>query len=94
MENIENTEIVATEAAEEVAKAVSGKTGVLGLVVLGCGLIGGVLGVKLVKRFVIPRIRKHRNGGKGKKQVVIQDDDSEEFDLDEMEVDDLPDLDE
>lgn len=91
MENMENNEIMTTEVVDEAVKAVSGKRIVKNIVGIGLGGVGGFV---LAKFVVIPVVRKISTKIKAKKANRNHKQDVDEVDLEDMEVEDLPDLDE
>ena len=82
MENMENNEIMTTEVVDEAVKNI-----------VGIGL-GGVGGFVLAKFVVIPVVRKISTKIKARKVNRNHKQDVDEVDLEDMEVEDLPDLDE
>ena len=93
MENIEKNEIITTEAIEDITEATSNEGSVLKTVgIIGVGLAGAAL---LTKYVLLPLGRKAVGKLKQRKATKkAKSDDTVEVEFDDMDLDEIPEIDE
>lgn len=94
MENIEKNEIINTEAIEDLTTEATSNNGsaIKTVGIIGLGVIGATL---LTKYVVVPAVRKVKRAIQQKKATKkVNTADEEEIDLSDVELDDIPEIDE
>lgn len=94
MENIEKNEIINTEAIEDLTTEATSNNGsaIKTVSIIGLGVIGATL---LTKYVVVPAVRKVKRAIQQKKATKkVNTADEEEIDLSDVELDDIPEIDE
>lgn len=94
MENIEKNEIINTEAIEDLTtEATSNNRSAIKTVgIIGLGVVGATL---LTKYVVVPAVRKVKRAFQQKKAAKeVNAADAEEVDLSDVELDEIPEIDE
>lgn len=94
MENIEKNEIINTEAIEDLTTEATSNNGsaIKTVGIIGLGVIGATL---LTKYVVVPAVRKVKRAIQQKKATKkVNTADAEEIDLSDVELDEIPEIDE
>lgn len=94
MENIEKNEIINTEAVEDLTTEATSNNGsaIKTVGIIGLGVVGATL---LTKYVVVPAVRKVKRAIQQKKATKkVNTADEEEIDLSDVELDDIPEIDE
>ena len=94
MENIEKNEIINTEAIEDLTTEATSNNGsaIKTVDIIGLGVIGATL---LTKYVVVPAVRKVKRAIQQKKATKkVNTADAEEIDLSDVELDEIPEIDE
>lgn len=94
MENIEKNEIINTEAIEDLTTEATSNNGsaIKTVSIIGLGVVGATL---LTKYVVVPAVRKVKRAIQQKKATKkVNTADEEEIDLSDVELDDIPEIDE
>ncbi len=94
MENIEKNEIINTEAIEDLMTEATSNNGsaIKTVGIIGLGVIGATL---LTKYVVVPAVRKVKRAIQQKKATKkVNTADAEEIDLSDVELDEIPEIDE
>lgn len=94
MENIEKNEIINTEAIEDLTTEATSNNGsaIKTVGIIGLGVIGATL---LTKYVVVPAVRKDKRAIQQKKATKkVNTADAEEIDLSDVELDEIPEIDE
>lgn len=94
MENIEKNEIINTEAIEDLTTEATSNNGsaIKTVGIIGLGVVGATL---LTKYVVVPAVRKVKRAIQQKKATKkVNTADEEEIDLSDVELDDIPEIDE
>ena len=94
MENIEKNEIINTEAIEDLTTEATSNNGsaIKTVGIIGLGVVGATL---LTKYVVVPAVRKVKRAIQQKKATKkVNTADAEEIDLSDVELDDIPEIDE
>ena len=94
MENIEKNEIINTEAIEDLTTEATSNNGsaIKTVGIIGLGVVGATL---LTKYVVVPAVRKVKRAIQQKKATKkVNTADAEEIDLSDVELDEIPEIDE
>lgn len=94
MENIEKNEIINTEAIEDLTTEATSNNGsaIKTVGIIGLGVVGATL---LTKYVVVPAVRKVKRAIQQKKATKkVNTADEEEVDLSDVELDEIPEIDE
>ena len=94
MENIEKNEIINTEAIEDLTTEATSNNGsaIKTVGIIGMGVVGATL---LTKYVVVPAVRKVKRAIQQKKATKkVNTADAEEIDLSDVELDEIPEIDE
>lgn len=94
MENIEKNEIINTEAIEDLTTEATSNNGsaIKTVGIIGLGVVGATL---LTKYVVVPAVRKVKRAIQQKKATKeVNTADAEEVDLSDVELDEIPEIDE